>query len=167
MRTPTSWGIAFEPLRHQDDGSIWINAASLKNGSVPPTCVNIYSANMLDFASIQFGDVRTMEPACAKILLGMHYLVLGRNLVYRSGFDPLRRSLAGTMDPAVQSEWITPEELKHRLSPELSLVPDRHSIFGECRDGVFVGRVALFGLHIVEMRLPDCRFDLGPGVVTC
>ena len=37
MRTPTSWGIAFEPLRHQDDGSIWINAASLKNGCVPPT----------------------------------------------------------------------------------------------------------------------------------
>jgi hypothetical protein len=161
--TPDSYTIRFEPLKNQPDGSIWLPRAAVSDPAALPPRIRVYRDDDLDKAGFQLGDPSAsgMEPAFIKILLGTLYLIHGAAVVGLSVFDPLRRSLSGTIDPSVVCRW---PEVGNEGSPS-PIVFGQHAVWCGIADGELKGGVSLFGRFTMLIEMAHLDVFLPGGMV--
>ncbi len=149
--------IQFDPDSMQPDGSRWISEHACANPAKLPHHINIYRDIMLDKASVNATppEGAGLEAAMAKFLLGMSYLMRGKDELMLPGFDALRNCLSGTIDPRVSVMWIgSLDEIRGSLPFEFHA--NEHTVWGKCDDGkTFLGGVSLFGRIIAEIQIKD------------
>ncbi len=146
----------FQPLKNQPDGSQWISEHACGDPAKLPAHLNVFSEEMLDYASFNVGHPadECLKPAMVKILLGISYLVRGVEAVMLPCFDIMRNCLTGVMDSRVGVKWIdSTETLKSRNLP-FQPKSNEHTVWGECADGqTFIGGVSLFGRVTAEITI--------------
>lgn len=154
---PNEVRIGFEPDKIQPDGSCWLSESACHDVTKLPSHINAYRPEMLDKASISATPPINagLEPAMAKILLGMSYWARGKESVKHTGFDALRNCLGGTLDPRVTVDW---SESTHTIKNKVPFTfqSNAHTVWGECADArTFIGGVSLFGRIVAEMKIDD------------
>jgi hypothetical protein len=157
--------VCFEPLTTQPDGSRWVNIKAVKDPGKLPSCINVYSEDLLDKASYTATppEGAGLEPAIVKILLGISYWTRGKDAVMLSGFDAMRNCLSGDLDPRVSVTWIDSLEVLKSKGLPFDVKINDHTVWGECPDGfTFLGAVSLFGRVIAEIKCRDFGASL-PG----
>ncbi len=138
---------AFEPKKHQSDGTVWLSEEVVADPTSLQPRINIFRRDMVAYWGFYCPPARLsgLEPAMVKVLLGMIYLDQGQRVVSSASFDVLRSSLAGTLHPNLTYTWLD----KPMVWDGSTIKNHEHAVYFECVDRkLFRAGVALFGTGI-------------------